>query len=131
MYSNGPICPIHQEKQSKNFYISKCHTLQNVKFEMSEYSNTTNMHLENDKNIRCIHSTYYWFLYMLKSLTVAPSSILPEGIKISWVLIFFAEITPYLLRHKSKGLHVTYAQQAHYVKTSPGFESIKTMHIIT
>ena len=24
-------CQIHQENQSKNFYISKCHTLQNVK----------------------------------------------------------------------------------------------------
>ena len=35
-------CQIHQENQSKNFYISKCHTLQNVKFEMSEYSKTTN-----------------------------------------------------------------------------------------
>ena len=31
----------------KKFYISKCHTLQNVKFEMSGYSNTTNTQVES------------------------------------------------------------------------------------
>ena len=37
-----------------------------------------NTHMEKDKNKRC--STTYWFLCVLKSLTVAPS-ILPTGIK--------------------------------------------------
>ena len=34
-------CLIHQEIENQSNYISKCHTLQNVKFKMSEYSNTT------------------------------------------------------------------------------------------
>ena len=33
--------PNSLRKPIKNFYISKCHTLSNLKFEMSEYSNTT------------------------------------------------------------------------------------------
>ena len=41
------IAEVIEKTNQKNFYISKCHTLQNVKLKMSEYSNTTNVQITN------------------------------------------------------------------------------------